>query len=261
MSARIISWNVNGIRAVERKNELQNLIKKYDPDILFLQEIKANREQLSTYLTENEEFHQYYYSAEKKGYSGTGLWLKKKDVYKEHSVSYGMDGWNDTEGRIIELELGEYNLYGIYFPNGGKSHEAWLGKLDFYHHFHNIINEKRSKKRKVIFTGDFNVAHNEIDLARPKENEKNIGFLPEERAWVDQLIENGWRDSFRALNPEKVSYTWWNMQTRARERNVGWRIDYFFVDEPLLNSISSVEHLEDHLGSDHCPVMAKVSFL
>lgn len=258
MKIRIISWNVNGIRAVERKKELQNLIQKYEPDIFFLQEIKANQDQLSKYLTENENYNQHYHSAEKKGYSGTGLWIAKKNNLKNYSIFTGMEDWNDFEGRVIELVLKDFHFFGIYFPNGGKSHEAWLGKLDFYYHFLQIINKKRKKGKKIIFMGDFNVAHNEIDLARPKENEKNIGFLPEEREWVDTLIKNGWKDAFRFFYPEEVNYTWWNMQTRARERNVGWRIDYFFTDEQLLNQITRVEHLENHMGSDHCPIMLEM---
>lgn len=255
---KIISWNVNGIRAVEKKGELHSLLDREKPDLLFLQEIKAKPDQLSEWLLANDKYETHYHSAEKPGYSGTGLWIKRGCLKAPAQIYRGMPGWNDHEGRIIGLAFNKTIIFGNYFPNGGKSEAAWQEKLVFYDHFHSYINELRSTGNTVIFTGDLNVAHNEIDLARPKENEKNIGFLPEERAWVDRLVNDSWADVFRIKHPDTVSYTWWQMQTRARERNIGWRIDYFIVDKPLLKKITDIRHLNDQMGSDHCPVVMEI---
>ncbi|MCS6984972.1 MAG: exodeoxyribonuclease III [Leptospiraceae bacterium] len=254
MQAKIISWNVNGLRAVEKKGELKKLIDEYAPDLFFIQETKAKPEQLSPWLLENPQYETYYHSAERPGYSGTALWVKK-GLIEQKEILRGMPGWRDHEGRVMGLAFKDYMLYGVYFPNGGKSPEAWREKLQFYDHFHRYIHSLRDNGKKVIFAGDLNVAHQEIDLARPKENENTIGFLPEERAWVTRLIEDNWIDVFRALYPDKVSYTWWQLQTRARERNIGWRIDYFVVDKPLLKRVKDIHHLNDHMGSDHCPIL------
>ena len=254
---KIISWNVNGIRAVEKKGELQTLLAQ-NPDLLFIQETKAKQEQLSDYLTANPEYYQFYHSAEKPGYSSVAIWAKKKSFKTEPNVIRGMDGWNDAEGRVIRIDFKSYSVFGIYFPNGGKSEEAWQEKLEFYDHFLQLANDLRSSKRKVIFCGDLNVAHNEIDLARPKENEGKVGFRREERDWVDRLVEQNWVDVFRTIHPHEASYTWWNMKTRARERDVGWRIDYFFADKPLFAKIKSISHLHSQMGSDHCPVILDI---
>jgi len=255
----LASWNVNGIRAVEKKLELQKFIKDIQPDVLFMQETKAQREQLSAYLTENQNYHQSYYSAEKKGYSGVSVWISKKYKSRVPKIITGMKGWNDTEGRIIRTDIAKNTFLGIYFPNGGKSPEAWNDKIKFFNYLLNHINQLRDEGRKVIVTGDFNVAHNEIDLARPKENKKSIGFLPEERAWVDELINHKWIDVFRYLHPNEVSYTWWNMRTRARDRNVGWRLDYFVADKFFLKKINKIEHLTLQMGSDHCPIILDIN--
>ncbi len=254
---KIISWNVNGIRAIDRKGNLAELIEKENPDILFLQEIKAKQEQLSPNLKGSEPYEQHYFSAEKAGYSGTGLWVRPSST-GAYSVKTGIDKYPDNEGRMIRIEFGNYILLGGYFPNGGKSEEAWQQKLVYYEHFLDEINSLRKSGKKIIFTGDLNVAHNEIDLARPKENMESIGFLPEERAWVDKLISQDWVDVFRAIHPEEISYTWWSMQTRARERNIGWRIDYFFVDRNLFSLVQDIRHLNDQMGSDHCPVVLSI---
>lgn len=258
MLVKIISWNVNGLRAVEKKGEFHKLIEKENPDLLFIQETKAKPEQLSSFLTDNPHYETYYHSAVKPGYSGVGLWVKKKLIPKSYEIHRGMPGWDDHEGRVIGLSWGDYLLYGVYFPNGGKSQEAWQEKLRFYDHFHEHIHKMREQGKKILFTGDLNVAHEEIDLARPKENENSIGFLPEERAWVSRLIADNWVDVFRTLYPTKISYTWWQLQTRARERNIGWRIDYFIVDKPLFAKVKSMDHLNDHPGSDHCPIFMTI---
>jgi exodeoxyribonuclease-3 len=254
MPHKIISWNVNGIRAVEKKKELHQLLDKQDPDILFLQETKAQPEQLSQFLTANNSYHQHYHSADKKGYSGTAVWLKKKKSLQNYDILTGMPGWNDNEGRVIGLRLDGQIYLGVYFPNGGKSPEAWQEKLRFYDHFLAYVDSLREQGHSVTWCGDFNVAHNEKDLARPKENQNSIGFLPEERAWMDRVHEAGWVDIYRTLNPDTVSYTWWNMRTRARERNVGWRIDYFVLSQDEKSAVIDTGHLNEQMGSDHCPI-------
>jgi len=265
---KIASWNVNGIRAVERKKELQKFFDTTDPDIFFLQEIKAKTEQLSKFLTENSDYRQFYHSAEKPGYAGTGVWIKKSLFEKElieSSLEFktGMPDWDDNEGRISQLHVtnkSEENLIflGVYFPNGGKSPEAWDEKLVFYDHFLSYVNQLRDKGKTVIWMGDVNCAHNEIDLARPETNQKSIGFLPEERAWVGKCIEQGWSDIWRSKFPTEVIYSWWHVITRARERNVGWRIDYVFCDEAFLPRVKKIEYLNHQMGSDHCPVIIEI---
>ncbi|MFT5112643.1 MAG: exodeoxyribonuclease-3 [Parasphingorhabdus sp.] len=259
---KIITWNVNGIRAAERKGELQNLLLKESPDLLLLQEIKGNSDQFSAFLTANSDYLQHYHSAEKKGYAGTGLWLARtfaeplRDVNFSTSV-IGLPSAN--EGRVSQLDFklkkSTYSVLSIYFPNGGKSPDAWLQKLVFYDRIHDHMNLLREAGRKVIVGGDMNVAHTEIDIARPKGNDGKIGFHPDERAWMDRLHDDGWVDAWRGKNPGVVDvYSWWNVITKARERNVGWRIDYFLIEKKLLKNIQQVEYLHEQLGSDHCPL-------
>jgi len=258
---KIISWNVNGIRAVERKKEIHKLLNNFSPDILLLQEIKAKAEQLSNFLTKNENFFQYYHSAIKPGYSGTGIWVKK-NLLNNFDISTSMPNFDDTEGRIMQLDFEIKNkkfvILNIYFPNGGKSKESWNGKLIFYKNFLHYINQLRKQKKEVIWAGDVNCAHQEIDLARPNENKNSIGFLPEERACIDQVLEHNWIDIFRKKFPEKVIYSWWDMITRARERNVGWRIDYFFCDQEFYSKVKKIDYLNSQFGSDHCPVFLEI---
>ena len=254
---KIISWNVNGIRAVERKGDLDSLIDSENPDILMLQETKAHPEQLSKSLTHHPDYLQFYHSAEKKGYSGTSIWVKR---VHSNMTTYktGMTGFKDMEGRISRLDIDNYSYLGVYFPNGGKSEDAWKGKLVFYDKFLKYINKLRKSGRLIIWAGDVNCAHEEIDLARPKSNMKSIGFLPEEREWVSKVIKNDWKDVFRHLNPETVVYSWWHLLSKSRERNVGWRIDYFFVDKKILNKVTDITYLNQQMGSDHCPVKMEI---
>ena len=269
---KIASWNVNGIRAVERKKELDNFLSTYDPDVFFIQEIKAKQEQLSKELTQHPEYVQFYHPAEKPGYAGTGIWIKKSSIQtsEENPVDFytGMPNFDDNEGRISRIDLNiydprsmvydQFSLLGVYFPNGGKSPEAWDGKLVFYEKFLEYVNSLRKEGKNVVWCGDVNCAHEEIDLARPKDNEKSIGFRPEERAWVTKVIKNEWVDVFRKSHPKKVMYSWWHVITRARLRNIGWRIDYFFIDEKLMSQVENIEYLNNQMGSDHCPVLLKL---
>ncbi|MBI5414658.1 exodeoxyribonuclease III [Candidatus Peregrinibacteria bacterium] len=249
----IISWNVNGIRAVEKKGEFEKLIRNENPDILLFQETKAKEDQLSGFLKKYEEYDQFYNAAEKPGYSGTAIWIKKS-FEKNVSFSHGMPNFADHEGRIARLDFDDIVIFSVYFPNGGKSEEAWEGKILFYDAFLKHINDLRKEGKHVIWAGDVNCAHEEIDIARPKENENSIGFLPEERAWVSRVIEENWIDVFRKMYPEKVIYSWWHVISRARDRNIGWRIDYVFVDEKMYSKVKEIEYVNEQMGSDHCPV-------
>jgi len=263
----IITWNVNGIRAVERKGELQNLIERESPDFLLLQEIKGNRDQFSKFLTEHDEYEQYYHSAEKKGYAGTGLWVNKKMADQLTDLQFLTaipDAPNTDEGRISHVQFTynkqPFDIFSIYFPNGGKNPEAWNEKLAFYERTLDYMNALRAIGRTVIVGGDMNVAHNEVDIARPKANDGKIGFHPKERNWMDRVMEADWADAWRHQNPDSIEvYSWWTMRGGARGRNVGWRIDYFFIDQPTSKRISVIEYLHEQLGSDHCPLKLDIS--
>ncbi len=261
---KIITWNVNGLRAVERKGELENLVILHKPDFLLLQEIKGKKEQFSTFLTMHPDYDQFYHSAEKPGYAGTGIWVRKKfrDI-KEGEMNFNThvpDAPNHDEGRISHITFlhnkNFYDVLSIYFPNGGKSPKAWEEKLIFFDRVLDFMNDLHSQGHVVIVGGDMNVAHAEIDLARPKENDGKIGFHPDERAWMNRVIVNGWVDVWRANNPEVTDvYSWWDVYTRARDRNVGWRIDYFFTNKKNLKNVEMIEYLNNQLGSDHCPLL------
>jgi exodeoxyribonuclease-3 len=254
---KIISWNVNGIRAVERKGALDELLRMYDPDLLLFQETKASVEKLSKYLTEHVEYVQFYHAAQKPGYSGTSIW-GRRSLFADAEYIPGMPQFADEEGRIAQIRFQNWSIFGVYFPNGGKSPQAWEEKLLFYRRFLEYTNSLRREGRKVLWAGDVNCAHSEIDIARPKENKNSIGFLPEERSWVDSVLQAGWNDIFRTLHPEKTIYSWWHVISRARERNIGWRIDYFFIDSVLMPLVYDVTYLTDQMGSDHCPVLLEV---
>jgi len=246
----IISWNVNGLRAADKKG-LFDWFKKESPDVLCLQEIKANPEQVPPYLRNMPGYNIYWNPAERKGYSGVVTYTKEepKDVKK----GFGFEKF-DKEGRILITEYPSFLLFNIYFPNGKKNQERLDYKLDFYDTFLGYADNLKADGKNIVVCGDFNTAHKEIDLARPKENEKISGFLPVERAWIDTFIDHGYVDTFRHFNQESDQYTWWDMKSRARERNVGWRIDYFFVNKEFLPYLKKAFIMQDVMGSDHCPI-------
>jgi exodeoxyribonuclease-3 len=247
---RIISWNVNGIRAAHKKGFL-DWFNEEKPDILCIQETKARKEQLPAELLETNGYYNYFTSAEKKGYSGVALYTNKEPV--DIKCGFGIEKF-DSEGRTQIADFGDFVLFNIYFPNGKASAERLDYKMEFYDAFLEYANTLKSRGKKIIVCGDVNTAHKEIDLARPKDNEKVSGFLPEERAWIDKLLDNGYVDTFRMFNEEPENYTWWSMRTRARERNVGWRIDYFFASDNVKDEIKDAFILPDVMGSDHCPI-------
>jgi len=250
MSVKIMCWNVNGIRAASRKGFLEWLHRE-SPDILCAQEIKARPDQLTKELREPEHYHSYWNWPEKKGYGGVATFSKVKPSQVQYG--FGINGF-DEEGRVIIAEYPNFILCNIYFPNGKLSKERLQYKMYFYDTFLDFIEPLQKQDKRLIVCGDFNTAHHEIDLARPKENEKVSGFLPMERAWIDKFVENSFVDTFRQFNKEPGQYTWWDLKTRARERNVGWRIDYIFVSANLIGSVSRAFIMPDVMGSDHCPI-------
>lgn len=253
---KIISWNTNGLRATHKQGHFDPIFRDYDPDILCLQETKATPDQLPLEVRDVLGYESYFhFPTIKKGYSGVGVYTKDKPL----TVVYGLgDESLDTEGRMITLEYKTFYLINCYFPNGGGAPERLEYKLAFYDAFLAYVN-KLEKKKPVIWCGDVNVAHTEIDLARPKENVTHVGFLPIERAWMDKVVSKGWIDVFRHLNPEKRDvYTYWDQYSHARERNVGWRIDYFFVSPKLIDMVQGFETLSNYYGSDHCPIMLTI---
>ncbi len=253
---RILSWNVNGIRAAYKKG-LLNWFSKEKPDILCVQETKAIKEQLSDDLINVDGYVSYFSSAERKGYSGTATYTKINPAEVKNGI--GVKKF-DSEGRFLVTDFSDFILFNIYFPNGKAKKERLQYKMDFYEAFLKHLKKLLKQDKKIVVCGDVNTAHKEIDLARPKANEKISGFLPQEREWIDKLLETGFIDTLRVFNQKPEQYTWWDMMTRARERNVGWRIDYFFISENLRDNLKNAFILPEIMGSDHCPVGVELKF-
>jgi len=254
---KILSWNVNGIRAVLNKGLLKWMDKE-SPDILCLQETKAHREQLDKNVTDHKHYHSFWHSAtNKKGYSGVVTFTKEEPIRVE--VGFGIEKF-DMEGRVVMTEFKEFIIFNVYFPNGKQDSERLNYKLEFYEAFLSHINKLKRKGKKIIFCGDVNTAYTEIDLARPEANSDISGFLPIERKWIDRVIEHGYLDSLREFHPEPGLYSWWDLKSGARKRNVGWRIDYFFVQKELKKHLKDAFILSDVFGSDHCPIGIKLNF-
>ncbi|NDJ75986.1 MAG: exodeoxyribonuclease III [Chloroflexi bacterium] len=248
---KLYNWNVNGIRAAQKKGFL-DWFAAVDADIVCLQETKASPDQLDDELRQPVGYYSFWAVAEKKGYSGVVLYSK----LEPNNVQIGLGiAEYDSEGRTIVAEYDDFVLLTAYFPNGSRDHSRVPFKLAYYDAFLAYCNDVRGTGKSVIFCGDVNTAHKEIDLARPKENRKTTGFLPEECAWLDQVVEQGYIDIFRDLNPGLESvYTWWPYWSNSRERNVGWRIDYFFITPDLRERVVTTEIHMDVMGSDHCPI-------
>lgn len=249
---KIISWNINGIRAVVKKG-FKNFLTSGNPDILCLQEIKISDTAKSDIAFDFANYTEYWNCASRPGYSGTAVLVREgfKGV-KEVRNGFGKNKF-DIEGRVQTVELAKFYLLNVYFPNANEKLSRLAYKLEFNEELFKYI-KKLDKKKPVIVTGDFNVAHEEIDLARPKENEGNAGFTLEERAWVTKFIKANFIDTFRELNGEKVQYSWWSYRAAARSRNVGWRIDYFCASAKLKMNIKKAYILDKITGSDHAPV-------
>ena len=254
---KLISWNVNGLRALHRKELFYPFLERYKPDILCMQETKSHIEQLSSEILNIPEYNSYFESGIRKGYSGVSIYSKARP--KSIQTGFQIDDIFDREGRIQIAEYENFTLINIYFPNGGSGEERLKYKLRFYEALLQYLENIDYTHKNIIITGDVNTAHTEIDLARPKENQKVSGFLPAERAWLDKLTQKyGFIDTLRMFTQEETLYTWWDMKTRARDRNVGWRIDYFFVSQPLKDKVKDAYILSDVYGSDHCPVVLEL---
>ncbi len=254
---KIISWNINGIRAVLGKGLLK-WVDKEKPDILCLQETKAHPEQLSKEVIDHKPYFSYWDSSTvKKGYSGVAVYSKTEPIRVEKGL--GIERF-DGEGRVVMAEFPEFILFNVYFPNGKMNSDRLNYKLEFYEAFLKKIDALKAKGKKIIFCGDVNTAHQTIDLARPAANEDISGFLPIERKWIDRVVEHGYLDSLREFHPEPHLYTWWDLKSGARARNVGWRIDYFFVQKELRPHLKGATILADVAGSDHCPVAITMQF-
>jgi exodeoxyribonuclease-3 len=246
---RLLSWNVNGIRSVHKKGFCE-WFGDESPDILCIQETKAQEDQIPLEIRSPPGYHAYFSSAMRKGYSGVALFSREEPI----SITRDFGGRFGDEGRIIIAEYPAFTLFDIYFPNGKLSGERLSYKMAFYGAFLSSVLGMTREGRSVVVCGDVNTAHQAIDLARPKENVKISGFLPEERAALDLWIESGLVDTFRIFTAEGGHYTYWDLKTRARDRNVGWRIDYFFVSSDLAGAVKDAFILADVMGSDHCPI-------
>ncbi len=251
----IISWNVNGIRAVTNKEALK-WIDERDTDILCLQEIKAQKEQIPNNLFEKEFSEVIINSGERKGYSGTATY----SVLQSDFTSTCNDIDTKHEGRIIETRYGDIVLFNVYFPNGQKDEERLAYKMNFYDDFLAYCEKLKNEGKSIIICGDVNTAHREIDLKNPKANAKTSGFLPIERKWIDKFLNHGYIDTFRYVHGDKEdAYSWWSYRANARVKNVGWRIDYFFISEDLAENLEDAFILDYIEGSDHCPIGIKIS--
>ncbi|MCL4392215.1 exodeoxyribonuclease III [Patescibacteria group bacterium] len=245
---KIVAWNVNGLRSVER-NGFSAWLKKSGADIVCIEEMKAHKEQIPEDLLSLKEYSLYINQAEKKGYSGVAVFTKEKPLKENYKL--GLERF-DKEGRMVELEYGKFIFIALYLPHGGRFKENLQYKLEVYKHLFTHL--RKLKNKNVILAGDFNIAHKDIDLARPNGNRNNIMFTPEERKQLDVLIASGFVDTFRQFHKGGGNYTWWPYFANARERNLGWRIDYVFVSNPLAKKLKDAFILNKVSGSDHCPV-------
>ncbi len=245
----LLSWNVNGIRAAEGKG-LTKWLSSTQADLLCIQETKAQIEQLDQELIKPEGYNSFFESADKKGYSGTAVY------YKEEPLDYSNLGIKefDSEGRGQIIKYPDFTLINCYFPNSQSEGKRLDYKLDFCNAILEIAKKRIEKKENIIICGDYNIAHKPIDLANPKRNEKNPGYLAEEREWMENFLADGFTDSFRLFNQNPAQYTWWSYRTKARDKNIGWRLDYFCTNDAFASKIEKAEILSDVMGSDHCPV-------
>ncbi|MSS20490.1 exodeoxyribonuclease III [Pseudoramibacter porci] len=247
---KLYSWNVNGIRAAEKKG-LVDWIQSEQPDVLGIQELKATEDQLPDTLKQIDGYHAFFNPAERKGYSGTAVYYKEEPLNIHTGLS---DDRFNHEGRTIVMEYPDFTLYNIYFPNGGQGDDRLQFKMDFYDCFQKDVNALVAEGKRVIVCGDVNTAHTEIDLKNPKSNAKRSGFLPIEREWVTQFLNDGYIDTYRYFYPDQIEYSWWSYRFNARANNAGWRIDYFFASDNAKDLLEDAAIHTDVMGSDHCPI-------
>jgi exodeoxyribonuclease-3 len=250
---KLVSWNVNGIRSVAQKGFL-SWMDGIRADLICLQEIKARPEQLDSALQRPKGYLGFWHPAEKAGYSGLVIYSKKEPI----KVITGLGSPEfDKEGRVLTLEFEGFFVVNAYFPNSQRDHARLGYKLKFCDEMLFFLNKLQMKK-PVLLCGDFNIAHKEIDLKNPKENKDNAGFLPQERAWMDRFLASGYVDGFRLFNQEPNQYTWWSYRPTIRERNIGWRLDYWVTQKDFAKNVKKVTHQTDVKGSDHCPVLLEL---
>ncbi len=247
---RLISWNVNGIRAAA-KNGLLDVLRGTGADALCLQETRAHPDQVAGSLREPEGYSAFWAFSERRGYSGVALFSRVPPV--EVTTGLGIPRF-DAEGRVLIARYPQFLLFNVYFPNGKMNAERLQYKLDFYEEFLIRLVDLRRRGERIVVCGDYNTAHKEIDLSHPKNNVRVSGFLPQEREWMDRLAAHGFVDTFRIFHSDGGHYTWWDMRTHARDRNIGWRLDYFFVSDNLAGAVRDAAILPEVGGSDHCPV-------
>jgi exodeoxyribonuclease-3 len=251
---KLVTWNVNGIRSVYGKGFTDYLATE-KPDVICLQEVKCATDELSDEIQRPRGYRGYWHAAEKKGYSGVALYSRKEPL----AITGGMgDPEIDREGRVLVAEFTDFVLVNAYFPNSQRSHQRLPYKLEFCNKMLAFMESWRARGKGVVVCGDYNIAHQEIDLRNPKSNMKNAGFLPEERAWMDKLVGAGYVDTFRHFNKEPGHYTWWSYRPGVREKNIGWRLDHFFANREMSDRLKAAHHRPEVKGSDHCPVVLEL---
>ena len=250
----IISYNVNGIRAAEKKG-LSNWLKTEKPDVFCLQELKANEDQVDLSIFQDLGYDIYWHSAEKKGYSGVGIFSKTKPKHVE--IGCGMEEY-DREGRVIRADYEEFSVMSTYMPSGSSGDPRQEFKMQWLSDFRNYIKELRKEVPNLLICGDYNICHQHIDIHDPVRNKNSSGFLPEEREWMTEFLKDGFVDTFRHLNKEADQYSWWSYRAAARDRNKGWRIDYHMLSENLIGKLKSADILQNVKHSDHCPVKVEL---
>jgi exodeoxyribonuclease-3 len=251
---RLVSWNVNGIRAAIRKG-FWDWLDEDAPDLLCLQETRIHADQLTDRMREPPGYRSYWVAGEKRGYSGVATFSRHEPLAVQRGFGQRLF---DIEGRVLGTKFAGFTLVNAYFPSGQRGHERVAYKLQFYDALLSYCRDLRAEGHRLVICGDLNTAHQPIDLARPAQNKKTSGFLPEEREALTRWLESGFVDSFRTLRPDEVAYSWWTYRSNARARNVGWRLDYFLVDEALMPFVTEASILGDVPGSDHCPVALRL---
>lgn len=253
---KIISYNLNGIRAVLKK-DFAKWLKEYQPDMVCIQETKAQDEQIDKQVFEELGYHSYWFSAQKKGYSGVGILTKEKP----DNVVYGMNiDKYDNEGRFIRADYGDISLISVYHPSGTTGDVRQDFKMQWLNDFKNYISELKKERKKLIISGDYNICHKPIDINRPEKHKKSSGFLPEEREWMDNFVGDGFIDSFRYFCQKPEKYSWWSYRANSRAKNLGWRIDYHLITENLEKNLKGANILADVKHSDHCPILIEIDF-
>ena len=251
---RIISYNVNGIRAAMRKG-LLDWLSATQADILCMQEIKATPDQLEAGVLEELDYHTYWHPAEKKGYSGVSIWTKEEPKHIE--IGCGIEKY-DSEGRVLRADYEDFSVMSVYMPSGSSGDVRQAFKMEWLADFQQYIDELKKDVPNLIISGDYNICHKPIDIHNPERNKNTSGFLPEEREWVSQFINSGFVDSFRQFNEEPHQYSWWSYRANARAKNLGWRIDYHMASEPMKKRLSRAAILAEAKHSDHCPILLEI---